>query len=49
MKIKYLVWNRAVDPDSLNPDPDPTFQENPDPDPIRRVLMTKNIRKKIHL
>jgi hypothetical protein len=30
---------RAVDPHSLNPDPDPdtdpTFQVNPDPDPIR--------------
>jgi hypothetical protein len=24
---------RAVDPDSLNPDPDSAFQVNPDPDP----------------
>ncbi len=23
---------RAVDPDSINPDPDPAFQVNPDPD-----------------
>ncbi len=23
---------RIVDPDSLNPDPDPAFQVNPDPD-----------------
>jgi hypothetical protein len=33
---------RAVDPDSLNPDPDPAFQVNPDLDPIRiQGFMTK--------
>ena len=25
------LTSRAVDPDSLNPDPDPAFQVNPDP------------------
>jgi hypothetical protein len=27
------VSNSVVDPDQLNPDPDPAFQANPDKDP----------------
>ncbi len=43
IKSAVIVANAessVVDPDSLNPDPNPAFQVNPDPFP--RVLMTKN-------
>ncbi len=47
-------FSRAVDPNSLNPDPntdpDPAFQENPDPDPIGiKAFDDQKLKKKIQL
>jgi hypothetical protein len=55
--VEYIhsqtIIPRAVDPDSLNTDPDPAFQVNPDPQlwvlSLARVLMTKNISRKIQM
>ncbi len=43
-----MLLYRAVDPDSLNPDP--AFQVNPDPDPIRiQGSDDQKLKKKIQL
>jgi hypothetical protein len=46
--IKRIIYNKTsvVDPDPLNPDPDPTFQVNTDPvsdmDPVSIIFLIKN-------
>jgi hypothetical protein len=41
--LKNLTW-QCLDPDSLNPDPDPGYAESGDPDPDQEFLL-QNLEK----